>query len=154
MTKPEFTFDEESAISYFRTIQKNGVRGLSRFLRGARYQHSIDKVKHEEIVKDLKIKNELLKGYVHTNGYTFVDVDRMLTEIATLKEEIKHLRTVILNPPAVNIIDENSKLIEVNRELMSAIDFDCEYYAAKQHKCIDLLRYQEEVLARVKEILK
>ena len=44
------------------------------------------------------------------------------------------------------------KLTEIISNMKAALDFDYPYFAAKQHKCIDLLKQQKEIFAEVEKI--
>jgi len=46
------------------------------------------------------------------------------------------------------------KLLEANRVMREALDFDYPYFAAKQHKLIDLAKEQKEALIKADKIMR
>lgn len=120
MTKPDFSFDEQKIIDsseFSKSCHEDD------FIEGARYQHSIDLAKHEEIVGEIKKELDTVikigvEGQREINRKLSVENKKLKANLEKAINSLKHIRDSDSGPPfdyCVELLQEDAR--EVLKEI-------------------------------------
>jgi len=151
VNKINLEFNESEAREEFNefdeTVEYAG--DMISFLEGAKYQHGIDLAKHQNVLVEMQSKiNEMTFELDSKQRPLGEQVLNLTLENDALKKELDIvIKTGIEMQREVNrkLSVEITKIKEVNKELVEALEFECGNRCAEQNPC-----NAKEVLALIK----